>query len=242
MNEIRILIADPDARFTHRLSAHLQGFPDIELLGIESNGQDALRKVRSLHPDLLLFDLILPGLDGISLLRSVNELRQPPTTLCCTRFFSEVSLEAARDYGASFVVFKPMELTSLHQTIVSCVETHRRLMALNRRNIDSEDTGALCAQIRNFVVSLGVPSKLIGCSYIAEAVRLARDDVSLTRNLSRGVYLEISRSMNTTPSRIERCIRSAITAAYSVGGLDSRMRTCPSNKEFINYVLRNMDL
>lgn len=97
------------------------------------------------------------------------------------------------------------------------------------------------ADIRNYIVSLGIPSKLVGCNYLTEAVRFALTDASLTRNLSRGLYLEISRSMNTTPSRVERSIRNAISVAYEKGELDGNMITCPSNKEFINYVLRNID-
>ena len=76
---------------------------------------------------------------------------------------------------------------------------------------------------------------------LSEAVRLALKDISLTQNLSKGLYLEIARSMGTTPSCIERCIRSAISAAYQSGRLGDRMMTCPSNKEFINYVLRTFD-
>ena len=243
LDKLRLLIADSDTLFSEHAAMQLTNFPDIEFLGIETTGQDALRKVRSLHPDLLLFDLVLPGLDGISLLRCVNELHNPPATLCCTRFFSDVALEAARNFGASFLVFKPVELTTLHPVIVTCAQMHRKVASLKRSNGSTEaDAGALTIKIRNYIVSLGIPSKLIGCSYLTEAVRLAREDASLLRNLSGGIYLEISRILNTTPSRIERCIRSAISAAYTSGGLDMRMNSCPSNKEFINYIIRNIDI
>lgn len=238
MDRIRVLIADSDVRFAQQVSALLQSFADIELIGAEDSGQAALRRTRETRPDLLLFDLILPGLDGISLLRHVNELPSPPATLCCTRFYSEVALESARNYGASYLLFKPVDLTTLHPAIVDCARTHRLLRGLKAPlDADSAHAGA---EIRNFLVSLGVPSKLIGCAYLAEAIRLAREDLSLTRNLSRGVYLEISRSMHTTPERIERCIRSAVSAAFQTGGLDARMSVCPSNKEFINFALRNL--
>ena len=242
MSKIRVLIADSDVQFTQRAAAHLQSFPDIELVGMETTGQEALRKLRSMRIDLLLFDLILPGLDGISLLRCANELRNPPATLCCTRFFSDVALEAIRNYGVSYVIFKPLELAALHASIVTCAHTHGSLMELHRQSkSETADDAMQSARIRNYLVSLGVPSKLIGCGYLAEAVRLVREDSSMIRNLSRGVYLEISRSMNTTPSRIERCIRNAISMAYQTGGMDTRFSACPSNKEFLNYILRNLD-
>ena len=60
------------------------------------------------------------------------------------------------------------------------------------------------------------------------------------RTLSKGLYLEIAQSMNSTPVRIERSIRTAISAAYNSGALRYKMPSCPSNKEFIDCVLRDL--
>ena len=48
--------------------------------------------------------------------------------------------------------------------------------------------------------------------------------------------------MNTTPARIERSMRNAISTAYHGGGLDHKLPHCPSNKEFLTYVLNNIEL
>lgn len=243
MEKIKLLIVDTDTRFVDQVCRFLKNFPDIQVSGCEQNGQDALRIIRNTHPDAVLFDLLLPGLDGISLLRNVSDMHNAPAMICCTRFYSDVALEAMRTFGASYLLFKPVELHALHPAIVSCAELHRKMRRLSPAvHGEQLDYTHHSVHIRNYIVSLGVPSKLIGCSYLAEAVRLAREDASLTRNLSKGLYLEISRSMNTTPSRIERCIRNAISIAFQSGGLDGKMINCPSNKEFINYILRTIDL
>lgn len=243
MEKTKLLIADTDLQFVEAVCRFLKNFPDIVVIGQEDNGQDALRSIRNQHPDAVLFDLVLPGIDGISLLRSVNDLQNKPAMICCTRFYSDVAMEAMRSFGAAYILFKPIELHALHPAITACTKLHRKLRNAHPISED-EGTESSCrsARIRNYIVSLGVPSKLIGCSYLAEGVRLAKEDITLTRNLSKGLYLEISRSMNTTPSRIERCIRNAISIAYQSGGMDGKMITCPSNKEFINYVLRTIDL
>lgn len=243
MEKVKLLIADQDARFADLSKRFLQNFPDIELLGIDTNGHDALRSIRVLHPDVVLFDLVLQGIDGISLLNKVNDLINPPAMICCTRFYSDVALEALRDYGAAYVVFKPVELQSLRPAILSCARLHKKMKQIRQQGTSKEMNDQFSSnRIRNHIVSLGIPSKLIGCSYLTEAVRLAHSDLSLTRNLSKGLYLEISRSMNSSPTRIERCIRNAISAAYQSGTLESKMPSCPSNKEFINYLLRTIEL
>ena len=243
MEKIRLLIVDPDSKFADFARRFLENLPDIEIVGVESNGQEAFRCIRSLHPDAVLFDAVLPGMDGIALLRNVNELQGPPAMICCTRFYSDVTVEAMRTYGAAYIMFKPVELQALYPAISSCTKLHRKMRSLNKNlgMIGKNDHGSII-RIRNDIVSLGVPSKLIGCSYLTEAVRLAKEDISLTRNLSKGLYLEISRSMNSSPVRIERCIRNAISAAYYNGSLAEKMPSCPTNKEFINYLVRTIDL
>lgn len=243
MDKIRLAIADSDAQFTEQLCRFFKIYADIEIVAVEHNGQDALQKIKNLRPDAVMFDLVLPGLDGISLLRAVNDLTDPPATICCTRFYSDVALEATRVYGASYLLFKPIELHTLHPVIVSCTTMHRDMKRLSSSiALSNADRTHVDAHIHNYLVSLGIPSKLIGCRYLTEGVRLARQDGTLLRNLSRGLYLEISRNMNTTPSRIERSMRNAINIAYHSGGLDRKLPHCPSNKEFLNYVLSNIDL
>ena len=243
MDKIRLAIADADAQFTEQLCRFFKIYADIEIVAVEHNGQDALQQVKRLRPDVVMFDLVLPGLDGISLLRAINDLSDPPATICCTRFYSDVALEATRVYGASYLLYKPIELHTLHPVIVSCTTMHRDMKRLSSSiSLENADRTRVDAHIHNYLVSLGIPSKLIGCRYLTEGVRLARQDGTLLRNLSRGLYLEISRNMNTTPSRIERSMRNAINVAYHSGGLDRKLPHCPSNKEFLNYVLGNIEL
>jgi len=78
MDRIKILLADPDTRFTELASLFLSKSNDFDTITCKSDGNDALKHIRSLHPDTVLFDLALPGLDGISLLRKVNILPNPP--------------------------------------------------------------------------------------------------------------------------------------------------------------------
>ena len=61
MSKIRIVIADADTLFTEHFCRFFKEYPDIEILAVESDGQSALQKVKHLHPDVVLFDLVLPG-------------------------------------------------------------------------------------------------------------------------------------------------------------------------------------
>lgn len=239
---MKLLIADSDVRFTDAISMCMRPFQDMELF-IEHNGVDVLKRLRSERMDAVLMEMAMPGIDGITILRNISEMRDAPVVLCCSRFYSDVMFEAACAYGAAMMLYKPVELTSLHELVITCVEMNRNAQAI-LHNVISDNTSAQTrdAFIRNYIVSLGIPTKLVGCTYLTEAVRLAMADITLTQNLSKGLYTEIARSMNSSPSRVERSIRSAIGIAYQRGELRSRLPACPSNREFIHYVLQKLQV
>lgn len=243
MDKIRLLIADSDERFTDYIVSSLKIYNEIEIIAVENNGLDALQRIKHGHVDALVFDLLLPGLDGISLLRSVNELKNPPATLCCTRFYSDIAMEVLRSFGASYLIYKPLEAHALYTAVLASIVTLKRMKNIERAVISScKDTDHSRAYIRNFIISCGIPSKLIGSTYLTEAVMLALHDAMLIKNLSKGLYLEVARIMSTTPSCIERCIRNAISSAYIAHKLPASFLQCPSNKEFLRYILQNLNL
>ena len=241
MNKIKLIIADPDRQFTDYIANILKLYPEIDLLCIETNGASALQAARQHKPDALLFDLLLPGMDGISLLRSVNEFKNPPATICCTRFYSDVAMEAMRIFGASYILYKPAEGKSLCSTVISTTHLYHRMQCAPLAAIDGKtDEDSMRIRIRNYIVALGINAKLIGCSHLTEAIFAALDDITLTQNLSRGLYHEIASKMQTTSSCVERSIRNAISTAYYSRKLPESFICCPSNKEFIKYILQNI--
>lgn len=239
---MKLLLADADVRFTDLVDQHMRQYEDMEVF-VAHSGTDALRKIRSEHMDAVLMNMALPGIDGITMLRSIRALKDPPVTICCSSFYSDVMFEAACAFGAAFTLYKPVDPNSLHDLLVSCLEMHSNIRRIMQAVI-REDASASSqnAYIRNCLVGLGVPTKLVGCTYLAEAVRLARKDGNLMRNLSKGLYMEVARRMNTTPVCVERSMRSAINAAYRSPELRSRMPSCPSNRDFICYVLQILPL
>lgn len=243
MNRIKLLIADNDHDFTEHLHKMLAYRNDILLIGIVDNANDALFHIQKYNPDVVLFDIIIPGMDGITFLRSMHSMKNDLISICCTAFYSSLSIEAARRFGVSYFLFKPVDFHSIYSAITNCYELSKAMRKPSLfRNEQTGNSSLLNLRIHNYIVSLGIPAKLIGCSYLTEAIRLAKEDPTLTANLSKGLYLEISRNMNSSPGRIERCVRSAIAVAYQRGTLHQFMAACPSNKEFINFILGNLDL
>ena len=235
---VRLYIADIDPIFVRGVRRAVCGCQRVEIVGEASSGRQALSDIRRLQPDVLLADIQLPELDGIGLLRETRRLLRPPSVIICTRFCSGASMEWACRYGAAYFLLKPVDFSSLPGLVLDCAATEPP----PARTEDAGDERARrAAGVRALLGEFGISPKLNGCAYLVESVLKAREDGLLMRNLSRGLYQELARHMNSTVSRVERSLRSAIDVAYQRGTLQGRFTTRPSNKQFIEFLLKESE-
>lgn len=111
MSALRILIADDEAPARERLRALLAEIGDAELVGEAADGDEALRLVDSLDPDIVLLDVRMPGLDGIETARRIAENPAPPAVIFTTAF-DEYALKAFDAQAAAYLL-KPIRREKL---------------------------------------------------------------------------------------------------------------------------------
>lgn len=109
----KILIADDSATDRHYLGTFLsqQGF---QVLTAE-NGEEALQKARELRPDLILMDIVMPGLNGFQTTRAINRdeaVGHIPVIVCSSKDQETDRVWATRQ-GARDYVVKPVNTTDL---------------------------------------------------------------------------------------------------------------------------------
>lgn len=103
---IRVLVVD-DSAFTRRtIIKMLEAVPGIEVIGYACDGEEGLRKVFDLHPDLITLDLEMPKMDGFTFLRIVMSGRPTPIIVISARSEDE-NVFRALDFGAVDFVGKP---------------------------------------------------------------------------------------------------------------------------------------
>lgn len=238
MKKCRLYIADMDVHFitgVRRVVTRCQG---IEIVGSSGNGRTALRDCLRLQPDVVISDIPLPELDGISLLHEFQRFGHAPAVIVCTHFYSNASMQCACRYGASFFLCKPIEMATVPELIQECSRSSRQsTIDIEKNAIENETERARGAIVHKLLKDWGMSARLDGAAFFVEAAVHCHGDALLLKNLSKGLYAQLAQRMDTTVPRIERSMRSAIAIAYERGSLSQCFDHRPSNREFIEYLM-----
>lgn len=200
MDKRKLLIAESAEDFRDALSQTLQGAYRICTTG---DGQQALQLLRSFLPDVLVLDLMLPGLDGVTLLQQAVADGIRPMVLATTRYPSEYTLAALERLGVEYVMVKPCDLHAVTLRIQDLSQQ------LKTPVFSCPDPRAL---ISNTLLRLGISTKLRGYGYLREAIILMSHDPN--QSITKELYPAVAALYGGTAIQIERSIRSAISTAW----------------------------
>jgi NarL family two-component system response regulator LiaR len=114
---IQVLVVDDHALVRRGIRALLAEVECIQVIGEAGNGQDAIALVEELNPDVILMDLVMPGMDGIEAIRHITDLRQSARILVLTSFASDDKVFPAIKAGALGYLLKDSEPADLLQAI-----------------------------------------------------------------------------------------------------------------------------
>lgn len=235
MERMKLLIAEGTENFRIALADALRGAYTLREC---RDGNQALELIQTFHPDLVVLDLMLPGLDGISLLQRAVEADLHPMVLATTRFYNDYVIEAAQNLGVGYIMVKPCEVRA---TVARLEDLRQRIHPAIVSRPDPK------SYISNTLLALGIPTRLKGYGYLREAIlRMAEDP---GQSITKELYPAVAAACRTESAKIdrthvERSIRSAIGVAwkkrdprlwsmYFAPKGDGSVR-CPSNGEFIS--------
>ena len=111
---IRTILVDDEKLAIQGLELRLQPFDDIEIVATCHNGREAIRKIKTLKPDLVFLDIQMPGFDGFSVVQGVMDI-DPPLFVFVTAY-SEHAIKAFEAQAIDYLM-KPVEPERLADTM-----------------------------------------------------------------------------------------------------------------------------
>jgi DNA-binding NarL/FixJ family response regulator len=103
---IRVLIVDDDALVRSGLELMLSQFDDLTVVGSVGDGADALPAVNTTRPDVVLMDIRMPLIDGLTATEQLRARRHPPEVIVLTTFDTDRHIRRALRVGASGFLLK----------------------------------------------------------------------------------------------------------------------------------------
>jgi len=140
-----ILIADDHEVVRNGIRSYLETIPDFQVVGESASGEETLSMVAELIPDIVLLDLIMPGMDGIETTRRVKQVSPRSQVVVLTSYHEDVHIFPALKAGAISYILKDMKMEKLvevlHRAVQGEVTLHPRVAARVLQNIRGENSG-----------------------------------------------------------------------------------------------------
>lgn len=111
---IRTILIDDEKLAIQGMQLRLEKFEDIEIIDTCLNGREAIRKIKTLKPDLIFLDIQMPGFDGFSVVQGIMDI-EPPLVVFCTAY-SEHAIKAFEAQAVDYLL-KPVEDVRLADAI-----------------------------------------------------------------------------------------------------------------------------
>lgn len=115
---IRVLVVDDHHVVRQGFAVFIRAFADFEWVGEASNGAEAVQCYTQLRPDVVLMDMIMPGMDGVAAIRAIRQVHPDARVIALTSFTDDKQLvQRAIEAGAISYLFKDVSVNDLANAI-----------------------------------------------------------------------------------------------------------------------------
>lgn len=213
---LKILIADSGQEFCCALTKELQA--EYQVMTCR-DGNAAWELLHSFMPDLLVIDLMLPGLDGVSLLQMAQQEHIELRVLATSSLVNQYVVAMMERYQVGYLMSKPC----------GCGAVCMRARDLLTRKLGSGMVQAKEDMVSAKLMELGFSVKLRGFPCIVDAVCLMSRN--LAQSVTKEIYPEVCKHMGSSPQQVERVIRNAINCAWKKRNVAQWRRYFPENSD-----------
>lgn len=263
MENVNVVIVDDNPMILNTLDEVISSEAGLSVIGRADNGKDAIDMIKDTQPDVVLLDLVMPQMDGITVVENIKKktsMLKNPAFIILSAVGGEQMTEEAFQAGANYFLMKPFDKDILVNKIrrigkrpvrpvpgkvleAPLKATTPEEAAMNREEYMKEH---LETDITKMLHELGIPAHIKGYQYLRDAISMVVRDREMMEEVTKILYPEIAKKNYTSSSRVERAIRHAIEVAWGRGSLEvidelfgytiSTGKGKPTNSEFIALI------
>lgn len=245
----RIMLVDDNEELLGVLRDYFASDDGVEVVAVAKSGEAALESYAAVKPDVIILDLVMPGIDGFEVMERIDKGK------CKILILSALSQDAfiskAMSLGADYYMLKPVSPDNLRKRVcelISPVATDNADKTV--KTTQKPRNHSLEEKITNIFITVGIPAHIKGYQFLREAIKLAIDNPDIINSITKKLYPCVAEKFDTSPSKVERAIRHAIEVAWNRGKIENinslfgvrvyNRNEKPTNGEFIALVADKM--
>ena len=207
MEHLNVAIADDNQKILDVLENIISMDKELNLVGKAKNGEEMCQIIKDRQPDVVLLDLIMPKMDGLTVMEQVNQdnsVNKRPYFIVITAVGQERITEDAFNKGANYYVMKPFNNEVLLDRIKSVRKMFRNY---EKKNEDGRLEGTargedLENRVTNMLHEIGIPAHIKGYHYLRDAIIMAVKDMDVLNAITKILYPTVAKKYQTTSSRV----------------------------------------
>ena len=231
----KLLIADSCEEFRMALQEHLQ---DRYVIKLCREGNETLHTLETFRPDIMIVDLLLPGVDGVTLLQKTADMGFQVPIIATTRFTSDYMIEAVMRLDVGYVMVKPCEVDAIAARLSDLMKKTEKDAA---KEVMPPDLQTL---VSNALWELRIPTHPRGFACLREALMETLREPG--QQVTKTLYPAVGRICGGNADQVEHAVRRLIKQAWLCrddavwsryfAAVSDGTEKCPSNKVFISAV------
>lgn len=245
MNEIKsIVIVDDNESLAFLLREHLNKEERFNVIGMAKDGEEGIRLIQELKPDIVILDMVMPKADGLTVLERLQG-SYGPDIIILSAIGHDIITKKAMSLGAMYYIIKPFEINNFINRMNQLFHGDQQI---EEKSKEPQIHLKLNDMVATELNKLGVPLHVKGYHYLKHAVSLVVLNESPVVKITKDIYPEIAQVNDTNASSVERAIRHAIDLTLSRGSMTfietyfkhELFNNKITNKEFILGIVDNV--
>ena len=219
---MKIFIAEGDMNIIMELRKIIENSMIAEIVGHAQNGIDAVKQIESLHPDIVIVDLMIPKRYGISIVRDIKRKYPKVQFIMISEVYSKHTTAKAYEEGVEYYVNKPInaiEIENIIKRVKHKIELRmafdqiQKIVNFKKCDIEHHIKSNIERSLETVMKSMGVAGT-VGSSDIIQIVKFLID---AGKNMSDYTLKELCHKFSDSPKSMEQRIRR--TAALGMSNI-----------------------
>lgn len=235
---MKFFILDDDENIIHILKMIIEDKELGNVIGESRDGDQGIKKIRILNPDIVLIDLLMPGLDGLTIVKQIKEENEDIQFIMISQVHSKDMIEKAYQYGVEYYINKPInaiEVETIIRKVIERLEIDKALSKIwkqfNSKSVgEPEESDLVCEEkLKHILKALGIIGES-GANDIMRIIKyMVENDVDFKEITMRELFSMFTDKPRSMEQRIRRALNIAISNIANLG-LEDYM-----NEVFVEY-------